>query len=123
MQNLIENTCKHVTKASGAGYEIEYFTSYPPLINDKSVNGYYRNAAQELYGKRSVVEIDSPLMASEDFARFLEQIPGAMVRLGVKNSKIDAVYPWHHNRFNIDEDAIGIGMAVCSKAIYDFLES
>ncbi|MBU1319678.1 MAG: amidohydrolase [candidate division Zixibacteria bacterium] len=123
MKKLIENTCKHVTKASNAGFEIDYFTSYPPLINDESVNRYYRNAAQELYGKRSVVEIASPLMASEDFARFLEHIPGAMMRLGVRNSKTDAIYPWHHNRFNIDEDAIGIGMAVCSKAIYDFLES
>ncbi|MFH1892782.1 MAG: M20 family metallopeptidase [Candidatus Zixiibacteriota bacterium] len=123
MKKLIENTCKHVTRASNAGFEIDYFTSYPPLINDESVNRYYRNAAQELYGKRSVVEIASPLMASEDFARFLEHIPGAMMRLGVRNSKTDAIYPWHHNRFNIDEDAIGIGMAVCSKAIYDFLES
>jgi amidohydrolase len=123
MKRMIESTCRQVTKALGASFEIEYYTGYPPLVNDKRVNQVFRKSAYDLYGRKSVIELESPLMGAEDFARYLEHVPGAMIRLGVRNEEIDAVYPWHHSKFNVDENAIAVGMAVCSKAIYDFLES
>jgi len=123
MKKIIENTWRNVTKAYGASLDIEYYTGYPPLINDRGVNQAFRQSARELYGRKSVIEIGVPLMGAEDFARYLEHVPGAMMRLGVRNKEIDAVYPWHHGKFQVDENAIAVGMAVCSKAIYDFLES
>ncbi len=122
MQRLLERTCKYVTKASGASYKISYLASYPHLANDMAINACIRRASQDILGKRKVLEIDAPIMGAEDFAQYLEHVPGAMFMLGVGNEKIGAVYPWHHGRFKVDEEAMKIGMAVCAKALYDFLE-
>jgi amidohydrolase len=123
MKKLLDRTCRHVTKAAGASHEIRYIAGYPQLKNDPAVNRYVRQAAYDLYGKRSVVELDAPIMGAEDFARYLEHVPGAMFRLGVGNKKIGAVYPWHHSKFMADERAIKTGMGVCVKALFDLLES
>ncbi len=123
MRRLLERTCRHVTQASGASYEIRYITGYPQLRNDAAVNDHVRRAARELFGKRSVIELDAPIMGAEDFAQYLEHVPGAMFRLGVGNKKIGAVYPWHHSKFTADERAIRIGMAVCAKTLFDILET
>ena len=123
MRRLLERTCRHVTKASGASYEIHYIAGYPQLKNDAVMNDHIRCAARELFGKRSVIELDAPIMGAEDFARYLEHVPGAMFRLGIRNKKIGAVYPWHHSKFMADERAIKVGMAVCAKALFDILET
>jgi amidohydrolase len=122
MRRRLERMCKHVTQASSASYGIKYFAGYPRLKNDRTVNGFIRRAAQELFGKRSVVELDTPIMGAEDFSRYLDEVPGAMFRLGIRNRKIGAVYPWHHSKFMADESAIEAGMAVGAKALIDFLE-
>ena len=67
------------------------------------------------------MEIQEPLMGGEDFARYLQKIPGAMMRLGVRNEKIGAVYQWHHPKFSVDENAIKIGAEVLAWACFDFL--
>lgn len=123
MRKLLERTCRHVTQASGASYEIRYIAGYPLLKNDAVVNEHVRRAARELFGKRSIIELDAPIMGAEDFARYLEHVPGAMFRLGVGNKKIGAVYPWHHSKFMADERAIKVGMAVCAKALLNILET
>jgi len=123
MRKLLERTCRHVTRASGASHEIRYIAGYPQLKNDAAINSFVRRAAHELFGKRSVIELDAPIMGAEDFAQYVEHVPGAMFRLGIGNRKIGAVHPWHSSKFTADERAIRIGMAVVSKALFDYLES
>ncbi len=122
MRKLVEQTCRHVTRAAGATHRLRFITGYPPLTNSARINRYVRAAASEMYGRKCVVEIDRPIMAAEDFAQYLEHVPGAMFRIGVRNRQIGAIYPWHHGRFMVDEEAIRIGMAVCARALIDFLD-
>lgn len=123
MKKLVERTCRHVSGASGATCKFEYFTGYPQLENDIRANSFVRNAAVEMFGKKSVVESRKPMMGAEDFARYLAMVPGSFFWLGIRNPEIGAAHPWHHNSFTVDERAIKIGMAVGAKAIVDFLES
>ena len=121
MKRLVTRTCKSVAKASGAKCEIEFIDGYPSLSNSKEINDLVRNASLELLGKNSVIEIEGPIMAAEDFARYLAHVPGAMFRLGIRNPKLGAVHPWHHKSFRVDEEAIRVGVIVCTKAIVDYL--
>ena len=51
-------------------------------------------------------------MAGEDFAYYLEQVPGVFVGLGMKNEAIEATYNVHHPRFKADEAVLSIGVAL-----------
>lgn len=122
LRKEIKRSVSNVARAHGATVEVEFVEGYPPLKNDRTANFFIRSATAELYGMGSLLELDSPMMAAEDFAFYLEQIPGAMYRLGVRNKRVGSIHPWHHNEFTIDEEAMKIGMSVSALAIINFLK-
>ena len=66
-------------------------------------------------GKDNVIELQKPSLGAEDFAEFLNEIPGAMFRLGVSNLKGCA--PLHSSKFDPDERAIAVGIKVIAESI------
>lgn len=122
LKKRIDVIVSNVARSHNCIAEINYIASYPPLINHPEANRYISTAARALFGSKSVVKIDNPSMGGEDFARYLQEVRGAMCFLGVGNAKIGAVHSWHHPRFKADEDAIPIGAAIMTKAIIDFLK-
>ena len=66
-------------------------------------------------GKENVIELQKPSLGAEDFAEFLNEVPGAMFRLGVSNSKGCA--PLHSSKFDPDERAIAVGIKVITESI------
>lgn len=100
---------------------INYIASYPPLINHSSANRLITSSAKALFGAKSIKKILHPSMGGEDFARYVQAVPGAMFFLGVGNTKLGAIRAWHHPKFKADEDAIPIGAAVLAKSTIDFL--
>ena len=59
--------------------------------------------------------MQKPSLGAEDFAEFLNQVPGAMFRLGVSGEKGCA--PLHSSEFDPDERAISVGIKVITEAI------
>ncbi len=53
-----------------------------------------------------------PGMGAEDMAYFINAVPGAFYRLGVRNEAQGKTYGHHHPRFDIDEDALATGVAM-----------
>jgi amidohydrolase len=121
-RKMIERLTDRVTKASGGSYEFDFRDGYPILTCDPAITKVVRRASQELFGKRSVVEIDEPSMGGEDFAYFLNEVPGMMLRLGTGNKKKGIVHPWHHPKFDIDEKGLWVGAAVMARAATICLE-
>jgi len=119
---LVERTLSSVTKASGGGYEFRYNEGYPILTCDPGVTEIVRLAARDILGRRGIVEITEPSMGGEDFAFFVNEVPGMMFRLGTMNKEKGFTYPWHHPRFDIDEDALWMGAAVLARAATICLE-
>src|SRR5690606_35132130 len=62
-------------------------------------------------GADRVLEV-APIMGAEDFAFYTRRVPGCFLGLGVRNEAKGAVYPVHHPRFTLDEDALPIGAAL-----------
>ena len=112
-----------ITKSAGASFELNYYGGYPILINHPKATDLARSSVAKLFGKDAIVEIEKPVMGGEDFAYYLQKVPGSFLRLGIRNPKKHAVYPWHHPKFTVDEDAIKIGSALLAGIAFDFLSS
>jgi amidohydrolase len=117
VEKMIGTTLANVTRAAGGKYEYRYELGYPILTCDDRINDIVRRASRDLLGKRSVVEIDEPSMGGEDFAYFVNEVPGMMLRLGTGNKKRGIVYPWHHPKFDVDEDGLWMGAAVLANSV------
>ena len=65
-------------------------------------------AAIETIGGENVIQLERPLMGSEDFAFFLEMVPGAIFRLGVGNAPGQVL---HNPLFNFPDEALPVGIA------------
>jgi amidohydrolase len=119
IRKRLERIAKGVARSLGGQAKLDYLVGYPPLVNSQAVNDLYRRAARQAYGAKAIVEIREPLMGGEDFAHYLQHIPGAMMRLGVRNAGIGAKFAWHHPSFTIDENALEVGMRIiCGALLY-----
>ena len=94
----------------GGQFELNLRGGYPPLVNDTQAANMALDTLGEMLG-RNKVEVQEPMMASEDFSYMLQQAPGCFLRLGVKNPTWDRVYPVHTPTFRLDEAALAIGTA------------
>lgn len=118
---LIQRTARAIAKAHGGTVEYELVAGYPVLSNHKSANRLIAESFAELYGRRSIEETPYGL-GGEDFACYLEKVPGAMFRLGIMNKKIGADKGWHSDQFMVDESAITVGSSVLALSAMNFLQ-
>lgn len=120
-KSLVQKIAKKTAAALGGDAAIEFHAGYPALVNAKAANDIYRQVIKQNFGARAVVELKEPLMGGEDFAYFLQHVPGAMMRVGVRNASLGATYAWHHSKFTIDERAMAVGARILSGAAMTFL--
>ncbi|MDH2884904.1 amidohydrolase [Bacillus cytotoxicus] len=116
----IERIVKHVTEMYKANYTFSYEYGYRPVVNDEKVTAYVEEAALQLYGRERVVRL-KPTMAGEDFSAFLQKAPGTFFFIGAGNKEKGIVYPHHHPRFTIDEDALPIGVEVFVRTVLNLM--
>jgi amidohydrolase len=98
---LVEQTCA----MHGASGKLDYRDGYPAVVNDERETARFFEVAAEAFGSESV-EVAPPIMAGEDYAYYLQRIPGCFMFVGAGNPDCEAVYPHHHPKFDIDERAM-----------------
>jgi hippurate hydrolase len=89
---------------------------YPPVINDPATIEYAEYAAKKLLGKGSLISLLYPSLGGEDFAYYLQKIPGCLVRLGGAkegNEKMSS----HSPKFDFDEEVLRVGAAYFSELV------
>ncbi|RLF91431.1 amidohydrolase [Thermococci archaeon] len=102
---IIENTAKaHRCKA-----DVKADILGPPTINDKEMAEFVRRVAKDI--GLNVGEVRKTL-GGEDFAFYLQKVPGAFIALGIRNEEKGIVYPHHHPKFDVDEDVLHLGTAL-----------
>ena len=67
------------------------------------------------------VEVLKPSMGGEDFAYYLEKVPGAFFRLGIRNEKKVVIHPYHSSLFDIDEEVLPFGVEIFVRVIDRYL--
>jgi amidohydrolase len=120
MPERIASLITEMTHPLGAVTEIDYIQGSPPVVNDAAVIGVVEQAAVAALGRHNVVHTHQSLGA-EDFAWFLEDIPGALIRLGaaLPDHQVDL----HSALFDVDESSIETGILVASETMLRLLEA
>ncbi len=117
----IEEVVKGITSTFRADYDLEYSSGYPVTINNEKATLMMEEVIVEMLGKENLYKMKKPSMGGEDFAYFLNEIPGSFVFLGTKNTEKGIVYPSHNPEFNIDEDILKIGVELFVRSVFKFL--
>lgn len=108
----VRRIAESVAAGHGASAHVALDPGYPVLVNDERVLGQALSAARQIGIDESSLITLPPQGGGEDFAYYCEKIPGAFVFLGARNEARQCVYPHHHPKFNIDEDALASGAAL-----------
>ncbi|OLN21558.1 peptidase M20 [Domibacillus antri] len=104
MEKLAENVCE---SAGGSGHFV-YTKGYPAVVNHEAETKIVAASAETVVGAENTFEM-TPMMGGEDFAYYLQKIPGSFFFVGAGNEETGAVYPHHHPKFDLDERAMLIG--------------
>lgn len=111
----LDRVAKDVCKLYGTDCEVRFEPSNPCVYNNEKVVAAGMRAAEKL-PKRNIVS--HVAMAGEDFGEFAARIPGAFCFIGAENPQKNCSYPHHHPKFDIDEDALSIGVTwLCETAL------
>ena len=112
-KHIIEGL-KRMAKATGvlhnAVVDVEVTEGYPPVVNTKQEAEIARAAALKVVGQQGLVPLDYPSMGAEDFAYYLERIPGCYVRFGARREGWENI-PLHSPAFDFAEEALKVGAA------------
>jgi amidohydrolase len=104
---LIEQLVHDVVAPTGAVAEVEYTRGVPPVVNEPEAVAAFAAGATAAFGAGAVVDTPQS-MGGEDFSWYLEQVPGAMARLGVGRAGEER--DLHQGNFDVDERAIENGV-------------
>lgn len=120
MPQRISQLVDGVAMAFGATAHLEYRYQYPVLSNSSEMTELVRKAAVRAIGAERVVTAE-PTMGAEDMAYFLREVPGCYFLIGSANPDKGFDKPHHHPQFDIDEDALPVGVQVIVQAVLDYL--
>lgn len=117
---IIRRIAEGTAKAMGAECDVNIDVGYPHLKNDEKLTAKARSLAEQYMGKENVVDLEM-WMGAEDFSYYSHQIPACFYRLGTRNESKGITSYVHTPTFNIDEDALPIGMGLMAFQAYSAL--
>ena len=118
---MMEKSIAGICASMGARYKFDYQFGQPELINDNKIVDIIVNEAQKIIGKENCIDLETPVMGGEDFSEYLQIIPGGFFRLGTCNEEKGTCIPQHNSRFDVDDDALEVGMKILAASAIEFL--
>lgn len=119
---LVTRLVQQIVAPFGAAATVRYRRGVPPVVNDPSANTLLTAAVTTTLGAAAAVPTQQSL-GGEDFGWYLEQVPGAMARLGVRGPAVEQVVDLHQPTFDVDETAIAMGIKVLAAAALAALDA
>jgi amidohydrolase len=109
IREWIKRAVHGAVAAHGCQAEVRFSSGYPAVHNDPAQTECARRAAQRILPEESIEVMESS-MGGEDFAYYLEKVPGSVGRLGVA-PRSGELYPLHSSRLRVEESALATGVA------------
>ncbi|MFH2115514.1 MAG: M20 family metallopeptidase [Spirochaetota bacterium] len=125
----LESVGKGVALATGTSFDLTWIDGYPALVNDPASTAVATEAAVSMLGSERVKTMTLASMGGEDFAYYLEKIPGCFWFMNTQAPDRNIGFPNHHSRFDLDESfltdfaAVNLGIARALAAMVDAGES
>ncbi|WP_066316811.1 M20 family metallopeptidase [Bacillus sp. FJAT-29814] len=115
IRTFIENEMERITHGtcylSDSTYKYNYYRGYPAVVNHANETEFLIYCAKDV-PEVNIIEKSEPQMGGEDFAYYLEKVPGTFFFTGAKPLNSEG-YPHHHPKFDIDER----GMLIAAKTL------
>jgi hippurate hydrolase len=108
---LIKKISFDLVTGMGAELDLHIDVGYPAVINNDQLSNVASSFASEYAGKENIEETELR-MGAEDFGYYAQQIPACFYRVGVMNKEKGIISGVHTPTFNIDENAIEVGMGM-----------
>jgi amidohydrolase len=123
MPARVERIVRGICEAHGATYALDYNLNYPPTINHDAPTRFLERIAGQCLGEKNVKLVE-PSMGGEDFAFYLEKIPGVFYWLGCRppHRPASETAHLHSPTFDLDEDSLVHGVHVMATAAMTYLE-
>ena len=118
-ENLVRETIEQIVAPYGVGVEVIYVRGVPPVVNELASTTLLGRAIERVVGAEGHVPTTQSL-GGEDFAWYLEQVPGAMARLGTRTPG-GPTYDLHQGDLRVDERAVALGAKVLAAAAVETL--
>jgi len=117
----LERMVKAMDGLYNAKTTIHFRDGLPPVINHPVAARIARNAARKIVGKEGVVKQRHPSLGGEDFAYYLQKVPGCLVRFGAGHLELPNI-PAHSPYFDFDEGVLPIGAAFLAQVAWQSLQ-
>jgi hippurate hydrolase len=104
----LRRICESIGALHNARLSLTLVEGTPPVVNPNHMAAIARKAAIAVVGEANAVPLHTPNRGGEDFACYMERVPGCYVRLGSRASGSEG-FPAHSSRFEIDEGVLPIG--------------
>lgn len=108
LEGVVRELAEQIVAATNVKIEIDYNPGVPAVTNDGALVGIQTQAALAAFGPQAVSDTPQS-MGGEDFAWYLQTVPGSLARLGVRSPGQESG-DLHQSNFDIDEDALAVGV-------------
>jgi len=122
VQNLAQKRLKEIAKMTaktfGAESEFKYIKGYPTVVNNPDMTDFVLEVVKKVLGEDRIKAFN-PVMGGEDFAYFLQKLPGAFLFFGMGDGM---EFPHHHPAFDIDERALPEATLLMTNIALEYLK-
>lgn len=104
--NAIERRLQGIAQSHDLRLELSWLDRYPPTVNDPQSADFVRDVTRRAFGPDAFITAAQPSMGGEDFAYYLEKIPGCFIIVGLQPAGVNDCPGLHHPKFNFNDDAL-----------------
>ena len=120
VEERMRKLCEGICRMNGAECDFEFTYEFIPTVNDAASMGYAAEAAAKVVGRENVDTAVTAPLTSEDFGRFLREIPGCFVFLG--SAKTDDEPPLHSAKYDFNDNILETGAGFFAQIVRDRLK-
>jgi hippurate hydrolase len=119
LERRIRDLALRQAESFGLTASVDYRRGYGPTINSPDETTFIRQIAARIVGPASVIDFARPIMGAEDFSFMLAERPGSFIMLGTGRGPDDP--PLHSVKFDFNDDALRLGVALWVEAVEAYL--
>ncbi len=116
----LERRCAGIAQANDCELRFDWIEGYPPTVNDPAMADYVARVAREALGSDNFYAVPKPSMGGEDFAYYLEKVPGCFFLVGVEPADKNTYPPLHSDHYDFTDGALAVGMRMFVELVKSF---
>ena len=114
----MEQLAVGTARAMGGDAKVDYHFGVGPTMNDPVLIDKISEAVSQVLGPDKLLQVPVPSMGAEDFAFYLEKVPGALFRLGTFDERPESRWALHNPSILFNEEAIPTGIAAMTASVF-----